>query len=96
METVYGKITTAVVTSQDGKLGFYFYLSGQGRSVSEFWPLVPGDWLHPPSGRPVGEALYQLMQDARTVYFNGLVGKPVVMIFGDTGLVSWRILSEVL
>lgn len=89
---------------QDAQFGVGFELGGKGWGVSDFWGMWATrssncEWTEQDQNAEWGSALRQLialMQEAKVTDVAKLQGVPVEAVFVDRGLVSWRVLTEVL
>lgn len=89
---------------QDACFGFTFHLTTNGGAVGDFWGFwayrPPGaEWTEAQQTMHFGKAMTRalaLMNAAKVITLNDLVGKPVEITFDGTMLLNWRILTEVL
>lgn len=98
-----GKIEEIEFASQDGRIGFWFTLSGKSWGVGDFWGdwgmerSEDASWTEKDRRQRLGRAVMRiqaLFEAAKVTSLSELKGKPVEAEFEQNTLKSWRILTE--
>lgn len=104
LEKRLGKINEIYFGEIDGRLGFWFDLTGPGWGVSDSrttWAkwYEGCKWTVMDQRLLLGEyslEIFQKMEQAKVSRLEDLKGKPVEVTFDGSMLKDWRILTEVL
>ncbi len=103
-----GKITSARIGEEDGRMGIWFSLGGDGWVVGDtthwWWSesievTSTTQWTEADRNEAKADAMTFLgviLKKAKVRYLDDLKGKPIEVTFNGNLLKSWRILTEVL